>query len=486
MKRVLTALILSCIAVSPALALFDSANGGQPGEYLDELSGGARGMALGLAQVALYGQANLLYSNPAGISGIWWKEASFNYVPLFAQSQYATLSYACPVGDNNTLGVSFVRLASGDAEKTNALGEAIGTFSDQETAVIIGAAVKLSKEVSCGLSVKMVSQDIDTLSEKGFGADLGLIYRYSPGHTWGLALVNAVSPILGPDRFPTTVKGGFSHVLFRDFSWHGEVSGLNLFSGDFVSRYYTGFEFNRPEWFFWRLGLNEKQLSAGFGIGSKQIDIDYAFIYNSLDTVHNISVNIRYGYPAADAELAASEKIEEMKKQKEELAEAERKEEENIKFERERLNREKKLALKFMEARRAFDEKRYVFAQERLQEILKEDPAYDEAKTLSSEIKSRVDSENVVRRLEYARQAYKKGAFSEAKEHAGYVLELQTDNVEARVILFLASAQVYLSNKQYKEAKGELIEVLKIEPNNPEASQLLKRVQNILDVYGGQ
>jgi len=63
---------------------------------------------------------------------------------------------------------------------------------------------------------------------------------------------------------------------------------------------------------------------------------------------------------------------------------------------------------------------------------------------------------------------------------------MQPDNLEARVLDFLVNAQLYLSNKQYNEAKGELIEVLKIEPNNSEASQLLKRIQNIIDIYGGQ
>jgi len=470
----------------PALGWFETPNGGQPGEYLDELSGGARGMALGLAQVSLEGQANLMYSNPASIAGVWWKEASFNFLPLFAQSQYASLSFASPVGNSNALGVTLVRLTSGDAEKTNALGETLGTFSDQETAVIIGAGTRLSREISVGLSAKLVSQDIDTFSEKGFGADIGLIYHYAPGHTWAVSIVNAIAPVLGPDRFPLTLKGGFSHDLFRDFCWHGELSQVNILDTGSVTRWYTGFEFNRPNWFFWRLGMNEKQFSAGFGVGTKQIDIDYAFVYHPMDTLHNVSLNIRYGYPATEAEIRAQERIAEMEKAKADLSETEKKQNENIKFERERLEREKQIAVKFIEARKAFEDKRYSFAQERLNEILKIDPSYLEAKTLSDEIKSRMNSETVVKRLQYAREAYKNGSYSEAKEHVGFVLEMQPDNLNARVLGFLAGAQIYLSNKEYKEAKGELIEVLKIEPNNPEASQLLKRVQNILDVYGGQ
>ena len=300
-------------------------------------------------------------------------------------------------------------------------------------------------------------------------------------------MLNAIAPVLGPDRFPLTIRGGFSHSIFiKGLNWNGDISVLNVFTNELVNSWYTGFEFNRPDWFFWRLGANERQFSAGFGIGTKQIDIDYAFVYHPLETLQSVSMNIRYGYPTTAAELRALEKIDEMNKEKEELEENVKKQNEDIKFERERLNREKRLAVKFIEARKAFEDKKYVASQEILREILKTDPSYEDAKALFDEIKSRLNSENVVRRLQYAKQAYSKGAYNEAKDHVGFVLELQPDNLEARVIGFLAGAQIYLSNKEYKEAKGELIEVLKIAPNNTEATQLLKRVQNILDVYGGQ
>jgi len=148
--------------------------------------------------------------------------------------------------------------------------------------------------------------------------------------------------------------------------------------------------------------------------------------------------------------------------------------------------KEKKTAIMFVDARKMFDDKKYAAAQAKIQEILKIDPAYEEAIALRKEIQARLNSDNLGRRFEYARQAYKQGLFKDAKEHLNFVLGMQPDNLEARVLDFLVNAQIYLMNKQYNEAKGELIEVLKIEPNNIEASQILKRVQNIIDIYGGQ
>jgi len=135
--------------------------------------------------------------------------------------------------------------------------------------------------------------------------------------------------------------------------------------------WYSGFEYNRPDWFFWRLGVNEQQFSAGFGIGTKQIDIDYAFIYHPLGTLNSISLNLRYGYPTTDAELRAAEKIQELKNEKEEYLETVRKENENIKFERERLEKEKKTAIMFIESYKAFEDKKYAAAQSKLQAILR-------------------------------------------------------------------------------------------------------------------
>ena len=174
-----------------------------------------------------------------------------------------------------------------------------------------------------------------------------------------MCLQNVVAPVLGPDRFPLTISGGFSHTIFNDFTWNGQVSALNIVDNRAVCSWYSGFEYNRPDWFFWRLGVNEQQFSAGFGIGTKQIDIDYAFVYHPLGTLNSISVNIRYGYPTTDAELRAAQKMREIKNEKEEYLETYRKEKENIKFERERLEKEKKTAIMFIDARKVFEDKKY-------------------------------------------------------------------------------------------------------------------------------
>lgn len=487
MKQVFLSVLSMLFLTAPAFAWIESANGGQPGEYLAEMSGGARGLALGLAQVSLKGQSNLLYSNPASLSGLNWKEASFGFVPLYAQSQYAAVSFGAPMGGTDAIGVSLIRLTSGDAEKTNALGETLGSFSDSETAVIIGAARRINKQISLGAALKLVSQDIDTWAERGGGLDLGLIYRNSQEHIWGLCLQNAVAPALGVDTFPMILKGGSSHNVFiKDLMWHANLALVNLMNDKRLIRWYTGFEYNRPQWFFWRLGANEKQASAGFGVGTKQMDIDYAYIYSALDTLHTLSLNLRYGFPETEGEIKAEERIEEIRKEKEELVIAARKAADSIKFERERLRKERRLAVKFFEAQREFQNRKYESARDKLMDVLKDDPANEEAKKLFDEINARLSADNIKRRIKYAKDSYAKGAYSDTKGHANYVLDLQPDNREAYVIGFLAGAQIYVSNKEFKAAKGELIEVLKIEPNNEEAAQLLKRVQNILDAYGEQ
>jgi len=80
MRQINLILIIVVLSISPLFGFFEtSGKSGFPGEYLYMFSGGARGLALGLAQVALSGNANLSYSNPASLGALWWQELGYSY-----------------------------------------------------------------------------------------------------------------------------------------------------------------------------------------------------------------------------------------------------------------------------------------------------------------------------------------------------------------------------------------------------------------------
>lgn len=486
--RVLFIMIaLSCSLNVPANAWLSLSKGtaGSPGEYLTRWSGGARGAALGMAQTALSGEENLFYANPASLADMVWQEGSMSFAPMFGQGQFTTLGYAVPFGSRYVVGAGMVRMGSGDAEKTNQLGENMGTFSNQETALVMTCALKLSEKVRLGLNAKLLTQEMDTLSEKGYGADAGIMYAPDPRHRWAASLINIVEPQLGTDRVLMTPRLGTCHEMFIKRLYGSlDIVLNNASNASSSSNWFAGVEYQWPGWCFWRLGANEKQGSAGFGVATRQFDIDYALIWHPLDVVHMLTLNIRYGFEVTRAEEKVARDWDTMRREAEDEKAAIEKEQGRLRFERERLEKEKRLTVKIIRARQEFEDKKYDGAQKILAEILKEEPLDSEATQLLAEIKGRLDAANIIKRMGYAQKAYKQGEFAETLRHVNYILENQPDHVDARVLGYLAQAQTYLNEKKYKDAKGELIELLKMSPSNTEAMQLLKRVQTVIDIYG--
>lgn len=478
---------ISFMLTTPAAAWLSLSRGtaGAPGEYLMRWSGGARGAALGLAQTALSGQQNLFYANPASLADLWWQEGSFSFAPMFGQGQFATVGYAVPFGKRYAFGAGVVRMGSGDAEKTNQLGESMGSFSNQETALIITYAAKITDKIHVGANGKVLTQEMDTLSEKGMGADAGIIYYFAPAHRWAASLINVIEPQLGTDRVLLTPRFGTFHELFlKGLFCSFDVVLNNSSTASSSSNWYGGLEYQWPAWFRWRLGANEKQGSAGFGIATRQFDIDYALIAHPLDVVHMLTLNIRYGFETTQAEEKIAREWETLRRESQDEKAAIDKEQGRLRFERQRLEKEKRISIKLIRARQEFEDKKFDSAQKILTDILTEEPMDSDASQLLAEIKARLDAANIIKRMDYAQLAYKKGDYAETLRNVNYILENQPDHVDARVLGYLAQAQMYLNEKKYKDAKGELIELLKMSPSNIEATQLLKRVQTIIEIYG--
>ena len=483
MKFIILLFFMLFMAVSPSFAWLSNPDAGYAAEFLTTFSGGARGLGMGLAQAALDGQASSLYVNPAGLASLWWQEMSVTMAPLFSEGQFISFSYGYPFDDVNSMGISIVRLTSGEAEKTNELGEITGSFSAQETALLAGYGRKLPGNLRAGVSAKFITQEIATLSEKTASLDMGLVYYAAEDHHWALSLANVLPARLGTDDIPFVPRIGFWHSLLPALSLTADMRFIGLFrSGDPVSRWFTGVECRWPEWARWRCGLNQKQASLGFGISTRQIDFDYALLYHQLDFIHSITLAIRYGFTVTEAERNVKQDWEALAKEKEEYRIKKEKEEKRIRFEMERLARSSKLSVKFLEARREFDEKKYGAAQQILELILKEDAGHEEARQLLAEIQARMNTETIVRRTKEIRSSYSQGKFEAAIENVNYILDIQPANSEVRVYGYLSRAQLFVRDKKFTEAKGELIEVLKIAPENAEATQLIKRVQTILEI----
>lgn len=170
-------------------------------EFLN-IGAGARGLAMGGAQVASAKDATAGYWNPAGLMGI--KEQAnvgLMHADYFGGiAKYDYLSAAKPIQDNKrALGISILRFAVDDIPNTLFLVEPDGrvnydniqTFSTADYAFILSFAQKIKetekKQISFGLNAKVIYRKVGKFASAwGFGLDAGLQMH---GDKWHAGIV---------------------------------------------------------------------------------------------------------------------------------------------------------------------------------------------------------------------------------------------------------------------------------------------------------
>ena len=170
-------------------------------EFLN-IGAGARGLAMGGAQVASASDATAGYWNPAGLTGVKdHVNAGIMHADYFAGiAKYDYLSAAIPVQDNKrTLGFSILRFAVDDIPNTLFLVEPDGsinynniqTFSSADYALILSFAQNLKqtekKNISFGVNAKVIYRKVGHFATAwGFGLDAGVQMH---GERWKLGIV---------------------------------------------------------------------------------------------------------------------------------------------------------------------------------------------------------------------------------------------------------------------------------------------------------
>jgi len=170
-------------------------------EFLN-IGAGARGLAMGNAQVATANDATAGYWNPAGLTGVKDQiNAGIMHADYFAGiAKYDYLSVAVPVQDNKrTLGVSLLRFAVDDIPNTLFLVEPDGsinygniqTFSSADYALLLSFAQNIKnteeKNISFGANAKVIYRKVGKFATAwGFGIDVGLQMH---GRNWHAGVV---------------------------------------------------------------------------------------------------------------------------------------------------------------------------------------------------------------------------------------------------------------------------------------------------------
>lgn len=176
-----------------ALLLLSLSSSAQFRKYSNEflnIGAGARGLAMGSAQVATVQDGTAGYWNPAGLTGVQDRpNINLMHASYFAGiGKYDYLSIALPTSNNKrTIGISALRFAVDDIMNTLFLVEPDGqinynnikSFSSADYAFIFSLAQKLketeNKSLSFGVNAKVIHRSVGSFAKAwGFGLDAGL------------------------------------------------------------------------------------------------------------------------------------------------------------------------------------------------------------------------------------------------------------------------------------------------------------------------
>jgi hypothetical protein len=170
-------------------------------EFLN-IGAGARGLAMGNAQIASVSDATAGYWNPAGLTGVKDNpDATLMHAEYFSGiAKYDYGSLAIPVQDNKrTIGFSLLRFAVDDIPNTLFLVEPDGSinynniqaFSSADYAFLFSFAqnIKTTEKtnISFGANAKVIYRKVGHFATAwGFGLDAGIQVR---GEKWRLGVV---------------------------------------------------------------------------------------------------------------------------------------------------------------------------------------------------------------------------------------------------------------------------------------------------------
>jgi long-subunit fatty acid transport protein len=300
-KSTAAAYALSLLSVFCGNAAATSA-GGTSAQIL-KVNLDARSAALGDAYVGIADNTGSLYWNPAGIMQLRQKELGFSYVDLFSELKLMSAAYVHPLQDRRAFGISYAMLDSGEITRTLASNRGLylgddGTFKAQSSIIGVSFASQYAASSYAGITIKHVSESIDTASSSGLTFDVGLLYKFLRNRlSLGVSFLNILGNLqLGEESYgmPSNLSAGAGY-RYHDCLFCADISKVS--DGDVAVHF--GAEYVLAKIVALRIGYNgatEAKLTGGFGLKLPNIGFDYAIAQSEyLGYVQKATFSVKFG-----------------------------------------------------------------------------------------------------------------------------------------------------------------------------------------------
>lgn len=528
--------VLVCMFVVAPRAGAADADAGRESPFA--LGAGARALSMGGGLTSFTNDGGSLYYNPAGLGNLTYQQVGFQHSVLFQSSMYDVVTWAYPINENHGIGLGFMRLGTGGIVRRVDYAHR-GEFDYSQSQLMFGYGRNLGEPVNVGMTLKIVNQAIDDLSDFAVGADLGLQVRLANHLSIGAVARDLVPADLQLDstseRTPLSFMGGLS--------WHDvPISEYLKFTAsldvekieDREIKLHGGGEVVLHDSYSFRVGYDRDNVAFGAGLRHGRLHIDYAYkMVDYVEDLHHFSLSLMIGKSVQEQirlrELArrppeptAEEKrftalidtanyymhrfrldsasayfrlalemepedqeiigslaaIEEMRRVQREQAE---------KLDSAEFDLRQTINNFLNQAELMFARRMYSASLEMLDLIFESDPDNPWAQRLQEQIHEARQRE-IVMRLEEGRQAERDKKLVEAIEAYNRVLEIDPGNTEAGPARSRVLATMGLPEKirlgielyeqgEYRDARRQFQDILKVNPNEPVALDYMQRIE---------
>jgi hypothetical protein len=283
------------------------------GEFM-YLGVGARPLAMGNAYLAASGDIFSTYYNPAGLTGITGRQATFMHSETFG----SLLNHDYIAFAKNQYGgvaaVSMYRLGGGGilvTEEYNGIFRVKSVASHADYVFSFAYGRKQSAKLDWGATAKVIFRKIVDDNAQGIGLDAGLRYRLRDDLSAALVVQDLTGTILSYSTGtkevvnPTLKMGlGFSRMLgnFRgtiltdaDIRFEGRVQSAQFSQSWISADTHLGAELSYKDVAAIRVGSDVGNLTTGVGIKFSRFHFDLALLDNSdLDTSYRGSLIVSW------------------------------------------------------------------------------------------------------------------------------------------------------------------------------------------------
>ena len=276
-----------------------------------------RAASMGRAFVAMRGDLNGLYHNPAGMSFSNQDQFSVNYTDYLLDFGGGFAAYSHRLSGLGQLSGSIIWLNYGDFEETDEFAQKTGrTYSAYDLAFAVSYADILEDYFSYGVTVKYVHSKIDLFSADALAFDFGLLYTapFEDNLFFGLSLLNVGKPLNAfvetKESLPLSLRLGVAKKLEHlPLELNVTLNDINVNEPTFwdrLAKFSIGGEFTLSEVVRLRLGYENEihhdlidtdtgsrfaGVSIGFGLFWNIYRFDYGYSdYGDLGGTHRLGI----------------------------------------------------------------------------------------------------------------------------------------------------------------------------------------------------